>query len=105
MAPLQRRHDGTKKLGGHMETRKVTVKNKSGLHARPANNFVKAATKYKNCNVYIVKDGNEINAKSILNVLGACITTGTEIEILTVGENEKACADDLASLVESGLGE
>ncbi|MGI6192383.1 MAG: HPr family phosphocarrier protein [Christensenellales bacterium] len=82
----------------------VTIKNKSGLHARPASVFVKETLKYKSA-INIVVNGKEYNAKSILGVLAACAKTGTEIEIICNGDDETEALAGMIAIVESGLGE
>ncbi len=82
----------------------VTIKNKSGLHARPASVFVKETLKYKSA-INIIVNGKEYNAKSILGVLAACARTGTEIEIQCIGEDEEAALKGMVAAVEAGLGE
>jgi len=83
---------------------KVTITNKSGLHARPASVFVKETLKYKSA-INITVNGKEFNAKSILGVLAACVKTGTEIEITCTGEDENEALAGMSTVVESGLGE
>ena len=80
---------------------KVTVRNPSGLHLRPAGLLCGEAIKYKS-SVTFQYDGGTANAKSVLSVLGAC---GDEITLICDGEDEQAAIDALASLIESGLGE
>ncbi|MDR1765266.1 MAG: HPr family phosphocarrier protein [Lachnospiraceae bacterium] len=87
-----------------MINKTVTVKNPTGLHARPAAAFVKEASRHK-CSVLIKKDGRSFNGKSIISVLSACITCGTKIELETDGEGESQALDDIVAAVESGLGE
>lgn len=91
-----------------MVSKKTTVINKSGLHARPAADFVKAAKAYKakirvSCGEN--EERKEANAKSIVSVLSLCATMGTVITISAEGENEALAVDDLVQLVESGFGE
>ena len=87
-----------------MMKRKVTVKNPSGLHMRPAGIFVKAATPFKSTVEFEVR-GTTYNAKSMINVLSAAVKSGDVIELKIAGADEKACMDTLVSAVESGLGE
>lgn len=87
-----------------MTQKNVVVKNPTGLHARPANVFVKTAVKFP-CSLKIQVQGKEYNAKSIVSVLKACIKTNTEITIVGDGENEAAAVEALAAAVEAGLGE
>lgn len=88
-----------------MQTQKITVHNASGLHARPANMFVKEAVRHAGCNIFVRKNGRNYNGKSIVSVLSACIKCGTEIELVAEGENEAQALADMVAAVESGLGE
>lgn len=87
-----------------MVSQKIIVKNEQGLHMRPAGAFVKLASKYK-CNITIAANGKEINGKSVMNLIGACIKCGTEMEIKCDGDNEKEALNTLIDFVESGMGE
>ena len=71
-----------------MVSKKVTVKNSTGLHLRPAGNLCKEAVKYK-CRVEFRHREGTANAKSVLSVLGACVKCGDEIEIICTGEDEE----------------
>lgn len=88
-----------------MLTQKVVVMNASGLHARPANMFVKEAIRHTGCNVFIHKDGKTFNGKSIVSVLSACVKCGTEIELAADGKDEAAALQDMVNAVNSRLGE
>jgi phosphocarrier protein len=83
----------------------VRVINKTGLHARPANAFVKAVVRQRDCSIQIRKAGKLFNAKSIVSVLSACIKCNDEIEIIVDGSNEEQVLNELISVVRSGLGE
>ena len=82
----------------------VKVADKMGLHMRPANVFVTAMTKYKS-DITIVFGEKEINAKSIMNLMAACIKYDSEITIRCEGEDEEEALKCLVAAVESGLGE
>jgi phosphocarrier protein len=82
----------------------VTLTNPSGMHMRPAQLFIKEMTPF-NCDVTIVANGHEVNAKSIINLMAACIKKGTEIEIRCNGADEQAALQAAVALVRSGLGE
>lgn len=71
-----------------MKTEKIILKNETGLHARPASELVKVASKFKS-NVNFVIDGKQINAKSVLALMAAGVKTNTEIEIICDGEDEE----------------
>ena len=87
-----------------MMSKKVVVKNPTGLHLRPAGILCNEAVKYKS-RVYFKYGDNEANAKSVLSVLGACIRSGTELEFICEGEDEKAAMAGVITVVENGLGE
>ena len=53
-----------------MKTEKITLKNETGLHARPASEIVKIASKYQST-ISLIANGKTINAKSILNIMAA----------------------------------
>lgn len=87
-----------------MVSKKVVVKNKSGLHARPASELAKVAMKC-NSDVVIKVGERKINPKSILNLMAAAIKCGTEITVECMGETEKEDLGAIVSSIESGLGE
>lgn len=87
-----------------MVSQNIIVVNKSGLHARPASNLCKAASKFKS-KINITKAEKCYDAKSILGILSAGITNGTEITLECNGEDEAEALNTLASLILSGLGE
>ena len=61
-----------------MIERECTIKNVSGMHARPATLFVELASKSK-CHIIVKKDEIEVNGKSILGVMMLCASTGEKI--------------------------
>lgn len=87
-----------------MVSRKIVVKNASGIHARPAGVLAKAASKCDS-EVSILVGGKRVQVKSVLNLMAAAIKCGTEIELQCEGPSEEADLADLAALIESGLGE
>ncbi|MGB9813681.1 MAG: HPr family phosphocarrier protein [Thermovenabulum sp.] len=82
----------------------VEVKNKTGLHARPAAMFVQTASKFKS-EIFIEKEGKKVNAKSIMGVMSLAVSQGTIIEISASGEDEKEAVEALAALIDSKFGE
>lgn len=87
-----------------MVNQKVTIKNPTGLHLRPAGILCKEAMQYKSLITFQYK-GNIANAKSVLSVLGACIKSGDEIEFYCEGEDEEEALEAMVQAVENGLGE
>lgn len=90
-----------------MQTLEVDVHNASGLHARPAATFVKAAAAFRS-QVRIenlTRGSGAANAKSLLAVLGSGVERGHRIRISVDGEDEEAAVEALRKLAESGFGE
>jgi phosphocarrier protein len=87
-----------------MISRNITIENKTGIHARPASLFINTASKFKS-NITIENKGKKGNAKSMINILGLCITAGSEVTISAEGEDEVQALDALVSLIKSKFGE
>ena len=87
-----------------MVSQKVAIKNPTGLHLRPAGELCKQAMQYKSLITFKYGD-NTANAKSVLSVLGACIKSGDEIELICDGEDEAEALEYLIQYIEDGLGE
>lgn len=83
---------------------KVKITCPTGLHMRPAGILCKHAAGYKST-VEIDYKSASINAKSVLSVLGACIRSGEEIELVCAGPDEQEAFNDLISLIADGLEE
>ncbi|USS40143.1 HPr family phosphocarrier protein [Thermococcus aggregans] len=81
---------------------KLKIKNKTGLHARPAAMFVETARKFKS-EITILKGNNSANAKNILQVLALGIEYGDEIILRVSGEDESDALKELVHLVEEVL--
>lgn len=77
---------------------KVEVKNKTGLHARPAAKFIQMANKFKS-NIMIQKDEKTANAKSIMSVLGLGASQGSQIVIAADGDDERQAVNELIILL------
>lgn len=87
-----------------MVTAKTKVINPQGMHMRPAQVFVNEMGKFES-DVNILFNGKAINAKSIMNLMAACIKQGCEIEIQCSGEQEAEALARAVELVDSGLGD
>ena len=88
-----------------MVSQKVRIKNPTGLHLRPAGVLCKNAIEYGSVITFKYGGENIANAKSVLSVLGACIKSGDEIELICEGEDEEKALKEMIELIESGLGE
>lgn len=82
----------------------VELKNETGLHARPASQFVFTSSKFKS-HIVIIKDGKEYNAKSIMGVLSMGASKGTILTIKAEGEDEQEAVEALKALIEGNFGE
>lgn len=87
-----------------MVSQKITIKNPTGLHLRPAGILCKEAMQFKSLITFKYRD-NTANAKSVLSVLGACIKSGDEIELICDGIDEQEALKALVAVAESGFGE
>lgn len=91
-----------------MVVKQVMVRNETGIHARPASNFITEAKKYKSKITLrnMSRNGTQaVNAKSIMMVLSIAATKDTVVEIAADGEDEEQAVEALVSLVENCLGE
>lgn len=88
-----------------MYSRTTTIINETGLHARPASDFIKAASGYASDITIKKVDGAPVNAKSIVLLLALGLSQGTQVEISATGADEQAAVDGLIALLDSGFGE
>ena len=87
-----------------MVQKHFTVKNAQGFHMRPATNFATAMAAHP-CSVIIRFNGKEVNAKSPMLIMAACIKVGSEIDVVCDGEGENEALAAAAEMIESGFGE
>ena len=83
-----------------MYVRDVIVKNKVGLHARPATFFIQRANEYQS-SIWVERDERRVNAKSLLGVLSLGILGQHQIRIIADGTDEKEAVDALVNLISS----
>ncbi len=83
-----------------MIEKEVVVKNKLGLHARPSALFVRNASKFKS-DIKLIKDGVEVNGKSIMGLMMLAAEMGSKITIRAEGEDEEKAVKILANLFEN----
>ncbi len=83
---------------------KVVIANKLGLHARPAMCFVDAATPFKST-VTVKRAEQQVDGKSIMQMMMLAATKGTELEIIAEGEDAPQAVAALKKLVESRFDE
>jgi phosphocarrier protein len=82
----------------------VVVRNKLGLHARPAMVFVDAASAFTS-SVTVEGNGQSVDGKSIMMMMLLAATQGTKLTIACEGDDANAACDALTKLVDSGFDE
>jgi len=80
-----------------MVEKMTVIKNRAGIHARPAALIVQTAGKFKS-KISLQKGDDRINAKSIMGIITLGAGFGTEITIITFGEDEQEAADAIEKL-------
>jgi phosphocarrier protein len=83
---------------------RARVRNRLGLHARPAAEFVKLATRFES-EVHLSKDGLAVNGKSIMGVLMLAAERGSELVIRGEGRDAAEAVEALRLFVEQGFKE
>jgi phosphotransferase system HPr (HPr) family protein len=78
--------------------RELVIKNKTGLHARPAALFVQIANKFES-EITIVKEDQRVNGKSIMGILTLAAEKGAKIVIIAEGEDAEAAVEELANML------
>lgn len=87
---------------GAMEERQATVKNRLGLHARPSALLVQATTKLVS-EITLIKDGLEVNGKSIMGVMMLAAEVGSRIVVRAEGADEVEAAEKVMKMIESAF--
>ena len=78
----------------------ITIRNRAGIHARPAAMLVQTATKF-NSSIYLEKENERINGKSIMGVISLGATYKTKLKIIAEGDDEQEAVDALITLFEN----
>ena len=87
-----------------MAERSVQVVNKAGVHARPAAELVKAASKFKS-EITIVRDDLEVNGKSIMGVMMLAAEFGSTVMLRASGPDAEQAVDAISRLIADKFGE
>jgi phosphocarrier protein HPr len=82
----------------------ITIINKLGLHARAASKLVSKASQFES-EAFIEKQGNRVNAKSIMGVMMLAASKGTEVVLEVDGNDEKDCMDAIIELINNRFDE
>jgi phosphocarrier protein len=87
-----------------MVEQEVTIQNRLGLHARACSVFVKEAAKFGS-HIFVVRDGLEVNGKSILGVMMLAAEMGARITLKADGKDEAEALEALVRVVNNKFGE
>src|SRR5438477_10469373 len=79
-------------------TRELVVRNKLGIHARPAAMFVKTANRLE-CDVFVEKDGEKVNGKSIMGLMMLAAGPGSKLSVHAEGEDAARALNELEALL------
>ena len=85
-------------------TSEVVIENRNGLHARPAAMFVKISRRYR-AEVWVEKDGERVNGKSIRGLMMLAAGKGSKLTILAEGVDAEKAIAEIKNLVETRFGE
>lgn len=80
------------------------IKNKLGLHARAASRFVEVTNRYDS-DIFVKKDDQEVNGKSIMGILILAAACGTDITVRAKGKDAATAIDALGALIDRGFDE
>jgi phosphocarrier protein HPr len=87
-----------------MIERTVRIANKNGLHARPAAEIVKLASRYES-EITLVRDDLEVNGKSIMGVMMLAAEFGSSLLLRAAGPDAEQALSALSDLIERKFGE
>ena len=87
-------------MSGNGHAREVCVRNELGLHARPAALLAQEAQKFA-ADVLLIQDGQEVDAKSILDILSLAAGRGCTLTLKTQGEDARKALDHLVVFIEN----
>jgi len=85
-------------------TQQVLVRNELGLHARPAGKLAQEAQKFA-AEIFLAVGNQQVDAKSILDILTLAAGRGSELQILARGDDAEQAVEHLATIVRERLGE
>ena len=84
--------------------RTVTIRNRLGLHARPAGEFVKTASRFS-AKITISKGELEVNGKSIMGVMTLAAECGSKVTVKAEGEDAELAVNALAEVLDTEFGD
>ena len=87
-----------------MISKKLKVVHDQGFHIRTASDFAKEMGAFAS-EITLKHNGVDVNAKSLMNIMAACIKCGNELEVVCEGADEEAALAKACEMIESGFGE
>ena len=96
-----------RKTGGSRDlkiVKEISIVNRLGLHARPAAMFVRIASRHR-CEVWVSKEGEEINGKSIMGLMMLAAGQGSKLQIRCEGADADKAMEELEELIKSRFNE
>lgn len=78
--------------------RVLSVQNKMGIHARPAAMIVRISNKYPSTELWVEKDGEEVNGKSIMSLMMLAAGRGSELKFIAQGDDAQIMLDEIEAL-------
>ncbi len=84
--------------------KEVVIRNRNGLHARPAAMFVRIANRYR-AELWVEKDGERVNGKSIMGLMMLAAGKGSTLKLILEGADAEKAVTELQELIESRFGE
>ncbi len=84
--------------------KEFTICNKMGMHARPAAQFVRCASKYQ-CDIWVEKDDEPVNGKSIMGLMMLAAGKGEMIKVTAEGNDAAAAMEEIEGLIKGGFGD
>jgi len=85
-------------------SKELQIVNRLGLHARAAAQLVKLANSFTS-DVLVEKDGEQVNAKSIMGILMLAAVCGSSITVEVTGEDAQVAMAAIEEMVNNGFGE
>jgi phosphocarrier protein HPr len=82
----------------------ISIINRLGLHARPAAMFVRIASRYR-CDVWVAKEGEEVNGKSIMGLMMLAAGQGSKLHIRCEGADAEKAIGELEDLIKAHFNE
>jgi phosphocarrier protein len=101
MGLLNRRSGPT---SGEKVEKEIAIVNRLGLHARPAAMFVRVASRHR-CDIWVAKEGEEINGKSIMGLMMLAAGQGSKLRIRAEGPDAAQAVQEIEELIQSRFNE